>query len=157
MLISYKGGHDIMNIDYAKDCDFESWMELLKLVKDNFPGLDFKEYSNVLNKSIINQEALVAKDNEGKLVGELIFSRKDSELCFLAVHPNYRKKGIATNLVHYMIDLFPKGTILKVTTYRHGDTKGIAARKLYDSIGFTQGKLITVFDYPCEKLNYIIK
>ncbi len=146
-----------MKIDYAKNCDFESWLGLLELVKENFPGLDLKEYRNVLHESILKQEALIAKDDKGELVGELIFSRKSNELFFLAVHPNYRKKGVATNLMHRMLELFPKGTSLKVTTYREGDTKGIAARKLYECIGFTKGKLITVFDYPCQELNYIIK
>ncbi|EET85540.1 hypothetical protein CcarbDRAFT_4023 [Clostridium carboxidivorans P7] len=33
-----------MKIDYAKNCDFESWISLLELVKENFPGLDLSEY-----------------------------------------------------------------------------------------------------------------
>ncbi|WPC39901.1 GNAT family N-acetyltransferase [Clostridium sp. JS66] len=145
-----------MKIDYAKNCDFESWISLLELVKESFPGLDLGEYRNVLHQSILNQEALIAKDDKGKLVGELIFSRKNYELAFLAIHPSYRKKGIATNLIHHMFNLIPKGTKLKVITYRKGDVKGIAARKLYDSIGFTEGKLITVFNYPCQELNYVV-
>lgn len=146
-----------MKIDFAKNCDFESWIDLLELVKENFPGLDLEEYRNVLHQSILKQEALVVKDDNEKLVGELIFSRMSNEICFLAIHPNYRKEGIAKNLIHHMFDLFPKGTNFRVITYREGDIKGIAARKLYESIGFTKGKLITVFDYPCQEFNYTIE
>ncbi|RMD04184.1 GNAT family N-acetyltransferase [Clostridium autoethanogenum] len=146
----------VVKVDYADNCDFQSWIDLLELVKESFPGLDLKEYKNVLHQSILNQEALIAKNDKGELVGELIFSRKNCELAFLAIHPRHRKKGIATNLIQHMFDLFPKGTNLKVITYREGDVKGIAARKLYQSIGFIEGKFITVFNYPCQELNYII-
>ncbi|NMM61717.1 GNAT family N-acetyltransferase [Clostridium sp. P21] len=145
-----------MKVAYAKNCDFKNWIDLLELVKENFPGLDLKQYENILQQSILRQEALIAKDDKGELVGELIFSMENCELEFLAIHPSHRKKGIATNLIRHMFDLFPKGTNLKVITYREGDVKGIAARKLYESIGFTEGKLITVFNYPCQELNYIV-
>lgn len=145
-----------MQINYAENCNLESWMRLLDLVKDNFPGLNLDEYRKVLHQSIMKKEALIAEDDNGKLAGELIFSRENSELAFLAVHPDYQKQGIATKLIKHMLSLFPKGTNLKVITYRDGDVKGIAARKLYASIGFTEGKLITVFDYPCQELIYII-
>lgn len=145
-----------MKIDYAKDCNLENWMRLLELVKDYFPGLNLDEYRKELCQSIIKKEALIAEDYNGKLAGELIFSRENSELAFLAVHPDYQKQGIATKLIKHMLSLFPKGTNLRVITYRQGDSKGIAARKLYRNIGFTEGKLITVFDYPCQELNYII-
>lgn len=145
-----------MKIDYAKDCNLENWMRLLELVKDYFPGLNLDEYRKALCQSIIKKEALIAEDHNGKLAGELIFSRENSELAFLAVHPDYQKQGIATKLIKHMLSLFPKGTNLRVITYRKEDSKGIAARKLYRNIGFTEGKLITVFDYPCQELNYII-
>lgn len=146
-----------MKIGYAKNFDIESWMKLLELVKENFPGLDLDEYKNTLHQSIKEQEALIAEDDNGELAGELIFSRESNELAFLAVHPNHRRKGIATNLIRHMFSMFPSGTNLKVITYREGDIKGIAARKLYKNIGFSEGKLITVFNYPCQELNYIIK
>lgn len=146
-----------VKIDYARKYDCESWLGLLKLVEDNFPGLDLEEYKNALYQSILKREALVAKDDKGELVGALMFSKNNNELEFLAIHPNHRNKGIAKKLIYHMFSLFPKDTNIKVITYREDDMKGIAARKLYEKIGFTKGKLITIFDYPCQELNYIIK
>lgn len=114
-----------------------------------------EEYKTALVKRIANQEALVAKDDSA-FVGALIFSYDTSELAFMAVHPQYRKNGIAKALITKLMTLFPAGTKLSVTTYRDGDSQGIAARKLYKSMGFSCGTFVTVFNYPCQELFYII-
>lgn len=56
-----------------------------------------------------------------------------------------------------VISLFPLGTKVTVITYRAGDEKGENARKLYKKAGFSEGRLITVFDYPCQEFIYIVK
>ncbi|MEG2575085.1 MAG: GNAT family N-acetyltransferase [Christensenella sp.] len=145
-----------MFISFAKQQDIDSWMDLLCVVKDSFPGLDMKEYRTALSDCIRNKQALAVKA-EDVIVGALTFSQCTGELSFLAVHPLYRKKGIAKALILKFISQFPKGTRLSVITYRDGDRQGIAARKLYQSMGFQCGELLTVFDYPCQKLDYITK
>ncbi len=142
-----------MNIVYAKEEDINNWMELLGLVEENFPGLDKEEYRNALEKCIIERHALIAKIKDN-LAGVLTFS-DSKELTFLAVHPLHQRKGIAKALILKLISQLPVGTKLSVTTYREGDPMGIAARKLYRSIGFNEGELLTVFDYPCQVLYYI--
>ncbi len=142
-----------MVFEFACTKDIDSWMELLELVKDNFPGLDKEAYKEGLQLSIIKGEALVAKKN-GLLVGALDFSTENKELVFLAVHPEYRKMGIAQKLIKKMISIFPVGTQISVITYREGDLLGLAARKLYLKFGFECGELLTVFEYPCQKLTY---
>ncbi len=144
-----------MLVEIAKNKDVDSWLELLMLVKDNFPGLDLDEYRAILLKRVIDENALVIKDGE-TVTGALLFSRDTKELEFLAVHPQYRKNGIAKALIQYMFTLFPKGSRIFVVTYREGDEMGKAARRLYEHIGFTAGELITVFDYPCQEFYYII-
>ncbi len=154
--IIYKTGGNIVLISFAQQQDLDSWMDLLHLVKDNFPGLDMREYKIALMEYIHNEQALIAK-TEDTLVGALAFSRSTGELYFLAVHPLYRKNGIAKSLISKLISQFPLGTRLSVITYREGDQQGVAARKLYQSMGFQYGKLLTVFDYPCQELYYITK
>lgn len=154
-IIDISGGA-ILFVGFAEQRDIDSWMELLYVVKDNFPGLEMKEYRTALLDAISIEQALVAKE-EDVIVGALIFSQRTGELSFLAVHPLYRKKGIAKALILKLISQFPKGTKLSVVTYRDGDRQGIAARKLYQSMGFQCGELLTVFDYPCQKLYYITK
>ncbi len=141
--------------DFASIKDISSWMELLELVEENFPGLDKESYKKGLSISMMKKEALVAKEN-GMVVGAIAFSKDNNEINFLAVHPEYRRMGIAQNLIKKLASLFPKGTQLSVITYREGDLQGIAARKLYESIGFKCGKLLTVFEYPCQRLIYTV-
>ncbi len=145
-----------MLIDFAKQQDINSWMDLLHMVKDNFPGLDMNEYRIALLDCIQNKQALIAKI-EDVIVGALTFSKSAGELSFLAVHPLYRKKGIAKALITELVSQFPKGTRLSVITYRQGDEQGVAARKLYQSMGFQCGEHLTVFNYPCQELYYITK
>lgn len=144
-----------MIFELACKQDIESWMELLELVKDNFPGLDKEAYKKGLQVSILEKEALVAKKDD-MVVGALAFSTDSKELVYLAVHPEYRRMGIAQNLVKKMVSLFPTGTQISVTTYREGDLHGIAARKLYLNLGFEGGELLTVFEYPCQRMIYIV-
>ncbi len=145
-----------MEIGFAKSNDVDGWLELLESVKDNFPGLDLDEYKKGLSKRILEQGALVAKESD-RVMGALLFSRESKELEFLAVHRRYRELGIATALIEQMFMLFPPGSQVTVVTYRENDEKGQAARKLYERIGFAPGRLVTVFDYPCQEFTYTTK
>ncbi|MEG2626310.1 MAG: GNAT family N-acetyltransferase, partial [Christensenella sp.] len=132
-----------MVVDFAEQQDIDSWMDLLHIVKDNFPGLDIKKYRISLLDCILKRQALIAKV-EDVVVAALAFTQSIGELKFLAVHPLYRQRGIAKALITKFTSQFPKGMRLSVITYRQGDERGIAARKLYQSIGFQQGELLTV-------------
>ena len=145
-----------MDIGFAQSNDIDSWLKLLELVKDNFPGLDMDEYKKGLSKRILEQGALVAKESD-TVIGALLFSGESKELEFLAVHRQYRKLGIATALIEHMFTLFPKGSHFTVVTYRENDEKGKAARELYKRIGFVPLRLVTVFDYPCQEFTYTTK
>lgn len=145
-----------MEAVFGEKNDFKSWVELVKLVSGNFPRLDLEYYKNILIEKMEKNETIVVKENE-KVVGALVFSYTEQEISFLAVHPEYRNKGIGLELVKKVISLFPIGTKLIVITYRAGDEKGRNARKLYKKAGFSEGNLITVFDYPCQEFIYIIK
>ncbi|ABS40359.1 GNAT family N-acetyltransferase [Clostridium botulinum] len=136
--------------DFAKEVDIDIWMNLVEIVKEDFPGLIIEDYRKILKEGIQQRTALIVKD-ETKAIGVLIFSYENKEIAFLAVHPQYRKKGIATALFNKMYNQFPKGTEIAVTTYRENDTKGKAARALYKRLGFIQDELIMEFGYPCQR------
>jgi len=135
----------------ARHNDAEGWMELVDIVKENFPGLIIEEYKEVLLRNIVKQSALCVKyDNE--IVGVLLYSAEQKTLSCMAVHPAHRKKGIASALVMKMIENFPRHSKIWVTTFREGDPKGSAARALYKKIGFIEDELILGFDdYPVQK------
>jgi hypothetical protein len=89
-MIYQTNGGVTMDIGFAESHDIDSWLKLLKLVKDNFSGLDLDEYKKGLSKRILEQGALVAKESDA-VIGALLFSRESKELEFLAVHRQYRK------------------------------------------------------------------
>ncbi len=143
-------------IGFAEEKDIPQWLELVKAVEDYFPGLDYAEYEAILSDCIIKRCALVAKIN-GNIAGVLLFSKEDKQIGFLAVHPDFRKLGIARALIEAMYKQFPKGTEIFVVTYREGDKLGESARLFYKSIGFNEAELIMEFGYPCQRFNYQIK
>ena len=69
----------------------------------------------------------------------------------MAVHPEYRKIGIGSMLVKTMLDSFPSGSEISVSTFREGDSLGVAPRALYKKLGFKEGDLTIEFDYPNQK------
>ncbi len=135
---------------FARPCDIENWMSLVDIVKEYFPGLDKAEYRKSLAVCIEKKEAICAKVQD-IIVGILLFSTEHSVLAFLAVHPAFRKHGIAFNMIKIMISAFPAGKDIGVTTYREGDPKGEAARALYLRCGFVPDELVVEMDYPCQK------
>lgn len=135
---------------FARHSDIENWMSLVEIVEDYFPGLDKEEYQKSLEKCIEKKEAICAKI-QGEIVGILLFSIEHSILAFLAVHPAFRKRGIAFDMIKTMISAFAAGKDIWVTTYREGDPKGEAARALYLRCGFVPDEFVMEMDYPCQK------
>lgn len=110
-------------LDYAKIDDIDSWIEMVKIVRNNFPGLEtsekMEEYRQTVIKNIERNTAICMK-YEGVIVGILLFSYNSKCLSCMAVHPNHRRNGIAT-------------------------------RQLYKKYGFKEDELVTEFDYPLQK------
>lgn len=133
----------------AEEKDIPAWLALVHTVADDFPGLDILAYSETLKKNIARNTALGIRE-DGKLAGILLFSPFRHCLSCLAVHPAYRRSGIASALIAEMLRLLPDGDI-SVTTFREGDAKGVAPRALYQKIGFEPDELLTEFDYPVQR------
>ncbi len=110
-------------LQFAELNDVDNWMDMVYLVKDNFPGLILDEYRRTLEKNISRQTALCVKHYD-QIVGVLLFSISNSCLSCLAVHPQHRKKGIGSVLVEKMISLFPDDMDIWVSTFREDDKLG---------------------------------
>lgn len=134
--------------------DLDGWMNLVRFVKDNFPGLEteekLKEYEETVIKNMKRESALVAIQNE-MVVGVLLFSPNQKCLSCLAVHPGYRRRGIATALVQEMLTVLSTEEDISVETFRQEDILGIAPRALYKKLGFIAAELSTSNDYPVQK------
>lgn len=141
-----------MEINLVKKNDIESCMKFVEIVKTDFAGYKEEEFRKALKYCIENNEALAAMNDKGEITCLLLFSRTEKELQFLATHPDYRKLGAAKKLIKKMILAFKPGDQIQVVTFTSEDKKGIAARNCYHACGFKDDELLTVFDYPCQKM-----
>lgn len=143
-----------MHLRYGNSEDIVSWMELVNHVSWNFPGLEtfdkIEEHKNTVLRFMGRGEALCVKEDE-KMVGVLLFSTKHNMICCLAVLPSYRRKGIASMLLVEALNKLDRERPIKVSTFREGDSKGIAPRALYKKFGFVEGKFIEEFGYPNQE------
>ena len=143
-----------MNVEYGTSMDIESWMELVKLVSWNFPGLetesDIEDHRKTVLRFMGENRALCVKETD-KVVGVLLISKKHNMICCLAVAPEYRRKGIASALLEKALSELDRSNDITVTTFRDNDEKGIAPRALYKRFGFTEEKLMVENDYPVQR------
>lgn len=141
-------------VQYAKEQDLSSWMELVRAVRWNFPGLEteaaMEEYKATVLKFMNDNRALCVKDGE-KATGVLLFSKKHNMICCLAVSPEYRQQGIGGALLATALSKLDKTKNITVTTFRDDDAKGAAPRALYRKFGFAAGKLAEEFGYPVQE------
>lgn len=144
----------MIEIQYASKSDVSSWMDLVRLVKSNFPGLETEEslldYQKTLLKNINCRSAICAK-SQNKVVGVLLFSTEHNMLSCMAVHPEYRRQGIATKMMKEMLTKLDRSNDICVTTFRECDEKGRAPRALYQKFGFVEDELVEEFGYPNQK------
>lgn len=139
---------------YAEMKDIDSWIKMINIVRDNFPGLETDEtidgYRQTVIKNIKRKTAICVK-YESNVVGFMIFSYNSKCLSCMAVHPNHRRKGIASAMIEKMVSLFPDDVDISVTTFREDDIKGSAPRPLYKKYGFEEDELIIEFEYPNQR------
>jgi len=143
-----------MKVEFGRTSDIDSWMQLVRKVSWNFPGLETEqsidEHKIIVLKFMNDKRALCVK-KEQDIVGVLLYSRKHNMVCCLAVDPAYRKRGIASLLLREALDKLDRDKDITVSTFRENDVKGIAPRKLYKKFGFEQGELIEEFGYPNQR------
>lgn len=139
---------------YTEMKDINSWIQMVNIVRDNFPGLEtiekMADYRQTVIKNIKRKTAICVK-YENNVVGVMLFSYKSKCLSCMAVHPNHRRKGIASAMIEKMLSLFPNNTDITVTTFRADDIKGNEPRRLYKKYGFEEDEFATEFDYSLQK------
>lgn len=143
-----------MNVEYGTSMDIESWMELVKLVSWNFPGLetesDIEDHRKTVLRFMGENRALCVKETD-KVVGVLLISNKHNMICCLAAAPEYRRNGIASALLEKALSELDRSNDITVTIFRDNDEKGIAPRALYKRFGFAEEKLMVENDYPVQR------
>ena len=134
--------------------DIDSWMELVKSVRWNFPGLEtesaLQEHRDTVLKFMEQKRAICVKDGK-RIVGVLLFSCKYNMICCLAVSENYRNQGIGSKLLACALEKLDRTEPVTVSTFREEDEKGAAPRALYKKFGFVPDELIEEFGYPNQR------
>ena len=148
-------GQELRTPYLASRGDIPAWMELVRAVQASFPGLERAEYEAALAAHIEAGEAWVFR-YEGKIAAALLYFKERGELDFLAVSPEYRRRGLAARLVETAAAQLPVGSELSVVTYREGDAQGEEARAFYAALGFVPGEELTRFGYPCQRLSVTV-
>lgn len=148
-----------IEITYAEQKNLSSWMNMVEIVRDNFPGLEteekLKEYADTVVKNMERRSAVCALEGN-KVVGILMFSAKENMLSCMAVHPEYRRRGIGTRMVQLMLHNLDRQKDIYVETFRENDEKGKAPRAFYRAIGFVEGELC-YFENGYPEQRFILK
>ena len=140
-----------MEVIFGESSYIDSWMQLVRKVSWNFPGLEteesIEEHKQTVLKFISKKQALCVR-NQKAIVGVLLFSRNRNMICCLAVDPEHRKQGVASRLLGKALGEMDGSKEITVSTFRENDEKGIAPRALYRKFGFQEGDLTEEFGYP---------
>lgn len=143
-----------MEVIYGVPAEINSWMNLVKSVSWNFPGLETQENLNEHKETVLRfmekKQALCVKADK-EIVGVILFSKGHNMICCLAVSPQYRGFGIASKLLEKALSKLNTDKDITVSTFRENDEKGIAPRALYKKFGFVEDELIEEFGYPNQK------
>ena len=140
-----------METVFGDNSCIDSWMQLVREVSWNFPGLETEEsldeHKQTVLKFMSKKQALCVINKE-TVVGVLLFSRNKNMICCLAVDPEHRKQGVASILLRKALDELDRSKEITVSTFRENDDKGIAPRALYIKFGFQEGEMTEEFGYP---------
>lgn len=140
-----------MEVVFGDSSMIDSWMQLVRTVRWNFPGLETEELLDEHKQTVLkfmNKKQALCVRNRKTVVGVLLFSRSRNMICCLAVDPEHRKQGLASILLRKALDELDRSREITVSTFRENDDKGIAPRALYKKFGFQEGELTEEFGYP---------
>lgn len=135
--MSIKIEYEVVDKDAS---NYDRIYEFVKKTDKTFPTpicerTDISKFTDrILEKAIILQATV-----DDEIVGLSSFYANDrinyiSHWTFLAVDPQYAKRGIATKLIADMLSIVNKAGMLSVAVFT--DTVNTTARSLYEKLGF---------------------
>lgn len=129
--------HSPVVIRPAAPADFPGWLEMAAAVRPDFPGMSPSDHQYVMKRCITRKTAFCACVR-GVMAGGTAFSPTHGGIGFLAVRPEYRRRGIGALLVREALSRMPTGRAVFVHVYPGAS----AARALYLSLGFRENGFI---------------
>lgn len=156
----YRNVDTAISFAYADESRLASWMSMVEVVRWNFPGLETEEKLQAYRETVekcMRQGTAVCALFGNVVVGILLFSVKHSMLCCMAVHPDFRRRHIASRMVEMMLTKMDKGRPVTVETFREEDERGAAPRAFYKKLGFEEGELCLFEESYPEQRFYLRK
>lgn len=141
----------LKEISYATPTDIPDWMNFITLVIDGFPCLDESSHLEQVKEYIQQRQALIIRDGS-TMIGATAFSYQTGSIDFLAVHPQYRRYGVAKTFLDFMMCNLFMDREISITTFREGDKADTGQREEYKRLGFAESELLTEFGYPTQRL-----
>lgn len=133
-----------MRVVEATKADIAGWSELAAEVEYLFgPMVDDPKFRQALENNIHRQSAFCVRENDGPpgsgLLGGLLFSPAHApkyRIGWLSVASRARNRGIASALLHHVLDKLEVPAEISVTTFGEDIPDGRPARGLYQKFGF---------------------
>jgi ribosomal protein S18 acetylase RimI-like enzyme len=129
-------------IRQAKPTDVDAWLALAQEVEPLFgPMARENSFHAALHQAISSRTAFCAVAGEGAnpaaLAGGVVISREFNQIVWLAVSQAWRWRGIGKALLEFAIGRLSRQENIFVQTFDATVPEGRAARRLYQSLGFT--------------------
>ena len=118
--------------------DMDRWFIFVKNVIHDFYDIDLvndQHHRNIIEKNIRRKTAVYV-EKENQIIGGMIYSPNQNHIGWLAVAPQYRRRGIGTALVKYMFAKLSDRKQFKVKTFVDGEWQSQASHPFYKSLGF---------------------
>ncbi|MCG8500584.1 MAG: GNAT family N-acetyltransferase [Firmicutes bacterium] len=122
--------------------DAERWFIFVSIVQSDFCNInlvDNEKFCCGMRKNMERATAIYVEDSsksDSPIIGAMTYSPNQNHISWLAVHPKYRQKGVASSLMKHMIDKLANVKEIKVKTFLYDDEYGKAARSFYRKHGF---------------------
>lgn len=126
-------------VKQVKEGDFDRWLEFIKIVEPDFMDIGLAEdehFCSIIKKNINRETGFYVEDENENIVGAITYSTNQNHISWLAVHPSYRRLGIASALIEEVIEKLSCAEEIHVKTFLRDDAYGAAARSFYKSHGF---------------------
>lgn len=128
--------------------DIDAWMNLVDLVIDGFPNLQYDKYLKNLNHAIINNQALILIEKD-IAIGAMIFNYEHNNIDFFGVHPQYRHQNTEQAFLNVIIQHIAND--ITITTFRKNDKADLGQRQTLKQLGFVEAELLYEFGYPTQR------
>lgn len=135
--------------------DSERWFAFTAIVQKDFCDMDLvgdENHRSGMMKNMSRGTAIYIEDNLHTvcpIIGAMTYSPNQNHIGWLAVHPDYRKKGVASALMEFMICQLSNAKEIRVKTFLYDDKYGKAARGFYKKQGFIGKDILMEEDgYP---------